>query len=103
LLPNIQDEFQLDKAMNTFLYITIGLFAAFALVDTVYRARAFPNMRYWRMIGILAMIAYFSVATYAPFLWDETLGAYRLFDLTNLPLWDDARCDADLAVSPDAP
>jgi len=43
--------------MNIYYYITIGLFAAFALADTIYRARKFPNIRYWRVIGIAATIA----------------------------------------------
>jgi sterol desaturase/sphingolipid hydroxylase (fatty acid hydroxylase superfamily) len=73
--------------MDIFYYIIAGLFAAFALADTVYRARRFPEMRFWRTIGIAAMIAYFTVATFAPFLWDEALGAHRLFDLTAWPLW----------------
>jgi sterol desaturase/sphingolipid hydroxylase (fatty acid hydroxylase superfamily) len=71
--------------MNIYHYIIIGLFVAFALVDLVHRARKFPEMRYWRLFGVLAMIAYFTMATYAPFLWDEALGAYRLFDLTTWP------------------
>lgn len=73
--------------MNAFYYIIIGMFAAFALADTVSRARAFPEIRYWRVIGVAMTVAYYAVATYAPFLWDETLGAYRVFDLTAWSLW----------------
>jgi sterol desaturase/sphingolipid hydroxylase (fatty acid hydroxylase superfamily) len=73
--------------MNIYYYITIGLFAALALADTIYRARKFPNIPYWRVIGIAATIAYFAIATYAPFLWDEALGAHRVLDLAAWPLW----------------
>jgi sterol desaturase/sphingolipid hydroxylase (fatty acid hydroxylase superfamily) len=73
--------------MNIYHYITFGLFAAFALIDFVHGARSFSEMRFWRIGGVLAFFAYLAVGTYAPFLWDEALGAHRLFDLTAWPQW----------------
>jgi sterol desaturase/sphingolipid hydroxylase (fatty acid hydroxylase superfamily) len=73
--------------MNMYHFFTIGMFAAFAITDICFRARAFPDMRYWRRLGLAATIAYFSIATFAPFLWDGMLGAHRLFDLTGLAFW----------------
>ena len=44
-------------------------------------------MRLWRVRAALSTIAYFAIATFAPLLWDGTLGAHRLFDATALPFW----------------
>ncbi len=52
--------------MYDFYYITLGLFVAFAVIDFIHRARKFSEMRFWRLGGVLAMVAYFAVATYAP-------------------------------------
>ena len=55
-------------------YIALGLFAAFAAVDLVARARAFPEVANWRLKGVAFMLLYFSAATFAPLLWDAWLG-----------------------------
>jgi sterol desaturase/sphingolipid hydroxylase (fatty acid hydroxylase superfamily) len=73
--------------MNVYHYIVFGMFTAFALADTAIRARDFPVVRHWRTIGIASMIVYLALTTYAPFLWDEVLGAHRIFDLTGLNFW----------------
>lgn len=67
--------------------IALGLFGAFAATELAVRGRAFPAMRLWRVRGIAFFILYFVIATYAPLLWDEWLGAHRLFDATGLPFW----------------
>lgn len=73
--------------MNLYHYVALGLFLAFAAADTIVRARAFPSVRLWRAMGVVSAILYFTIATLAPYLWDEWLGAHRLADLTALPLW----------------
>lgn len=73
--------------MNIYHYIFLGMFALFALADRLVRARPFAPVARWVPIGGIAMIAYLAVTTTAPFLWDEALGAHRLFDLTALGFW----------------
>jgi sterol desaturase/sphingolipid hydroxylase (fatty acid hydroxylase superfamily) len=73
--------------LGTYHYIALGLFAAFALADMSVSARGFPDMRLWRLRGVLFLLLYFAVATYSPLLWDAWLGEHRLFDATALPLW----------------
>ena len=68
------------------LYIALGLFAAFALLDLVAGARIFPKIHYWRLKGILFTALYFAISIQAPLLWDGLLGQYRLVDATVLPL-----------------
>lgn len=72
---------------GTYHLIALGLFAAFGAVDHAAAARAFPRIPRWRLQGAAATLLYFTVATFAPLLWDEALGAYRLVDATALPLW----------------
>lgn len=73
--------------MNVYHYSIIGLFTAFAIADSIANARAFPSIRFWRILGVASAILYFTIATYAPFLWDEWLGAHRLLDLTHWSFW----------------
>jgi sterol desaturase/sphingolipid hydroxylase (fatty acid hydroxylase superfamily) len=73
--------------MNIYHYIVIGLFLAFAVADTIGRRTAFPNVRYWRVMGVISFVLYFTIATYAPFLWDSWLGAHQLVDGSKLPFW----------------
>jgi len=68
-------------------YLALGLFAAFAAVDLVARARVFPDVAYWRLKGIAFTLFYFAAATFAPLLWDAWLGAHQLYDGSALPLW----------------
>jgi sterol desaturase/sphingolipid hydroxylase (fatty acid hydroxylase superfamily) len=68
-------------------YIALGLFAGFAAIDLVARARSFPEVTYWRLKGTAFMLLYFAVSTYAPLMWDGWLGAYRLLAADALPLW----------------
>src|SRR3546814_13763648 len=67
-------------AMNICHYIAIGLFAIFAIADYLFRARRFPSVRAWKMLGVASMLLYFAIATFSPFLWDGWLGNHQLFD-----------------------
>ena len=68
-------------------YIAFGLFAGFAAIDLVVRARRFPDVARWRLKGAGFMLLYFAAATYAPLLWDGWLGAHRLVPADTLPFW----------------
>ena len=68
-------------------YIALGLFAGFATLELASRARAFPTISNWRLKGAAFALLYFSIATYAPLLWDGWLGNHRLFAADTLPLW----------------
>ncbi len=70
--------------MNIYHYIVIGLFALFAVADHFGRRHAFPDVRYWRVMGLASFVLYYAIGTFAPFLWDEWLGAHQLFDLSGL-------------------
>ncbi|HWT11540.1 MAG TPA: sterol desaturase family protein [Allosphingosinicella sp.] len=73
--------------LGLYHYIALGLFALFAAVELVARARNFPEIRLWRLRGAAFLVLYFELATYAPLMWDGWLGEHRLFAADSLPLW----------------
>jgi sterol desaturase/sphingolipid hydroxylase (fatty acid hydroxylase superfamily) len=73
--------------MTVYHYIIVGVFVVFALVDHFGRRHEFPDVRYWRIMGVVSFVLYFAIATYAPFMWDERLGSYQLLDGSALPFW----------------
>lgn len=68
-------------------YIAFGLFAGFAVLELVSRARPFSTVANWRIKGAAFALLYLAVGTYAPLMWDGWLGQYRLFAADTLPLW----------------
>ena len=73
--------------MNEFHYVSLGLFAAFAILELVSKGRTFPAVRRWRIKGVAFAVLYFAIATSAPLIWDEALGAHQLVDASTLPVW----------------
>lgn len=71
--------------MNIYHYIVIAIFAAFVVADHLGKRTQFPDVRYWRVMGIVSFILYFTIATYAPFLWDSWFGTHQLLDGSALP------------------
>ncbi|MGB3807064.1 MAG: sterol desaturase family protein [Erythrobacter sp.] len=72
--------------MTAYHWISIGLFAAFALLEAIAAARPFPHVPRWRLKGLAFTLLYFAIATFAPLAWDSFLGRYQLLDATDLPL-----------------
>jgi sterol desaturase/sphingolipid hydroxylase (fatty acid hydroxylase superfamily) len=71
--------------MTVFHYIVIAFFLVFAAIEMIARRRAFPDVRFWRLMGVLSFILYFAIATFAPFLWDAWLGSHQLINASKLP------------------
>jgi sterol desaturase/sphingolipid hydroxylase (fatty acid hydroxylase superfamily) len=73
--------------MTVYHYIVIGLFLAFAAADWLGHRNRFPDIAFWRVMGVASTILYFTIATFAPFLWDSYLGSHQLIDGSALPFW----------------
>lgn len=73
--------------MTIYHYIVLGMFVTFAIADHIGRRTRFPEITFWRVMGVISFVLYFTIATFAPFLWDEWLGARQLIDGSVLPLW----------------
>jgi len=80
------------KSLTNYHFVVIGLFAAFALADWLGRRTEFPDVRYWRIMGVVSAVLYFTIATFAPFLWDDLFGANQLIDGSALPFWAQIVC-----------
>ena len=65
---------------GTYHIIALSMFAVFAAIDLLVRARSFPDVPFWKTKGIVFTILYFGVTTYSPLLWDATLGQYQVVD-----------------------
>jgi hypothetical protein len=61
--------------MTVYHYIALGFFIAFALADCVGSTRNFPDIRFWRAMGIVSTILYFAIALSALFLGRMAGGA----------------------------
>ncbi|WP_100259567.1 sterol desaturase family protein [Qipengyuania seohaensis] len=70
--------------MNEFHFISLGLFAAFAVLERASKGRTFPTVKRWRIKGAAFAVLYFAIATFAPLMWDEALGAHQLVDASTL-------------------
>ncbi|PLK26125.1 sterol desaturase family protein [Novosphingobium sp. TH158] len=73
--------------MNQYHYVVIVLFAIFVLLDHFGKGHRLDDVPYWRAMGVFSAILYFTILTYAPFLWDGLLGQYRLIPADKLPFW----------------
>lgn len=61
-------------------------YATLIALDFLKPARTFPRMRFWRLKGFAFFVANVALFTVLPFVWDEHLAKYRLFDATGLGL-----------------
>ncbi len=65
----------------------LGMFAALAIAEALYPARALPDISGWRVRGLLSFVAYFFLSSYLPLLWTGHLAQFQLFDLASLGTW----------------
>ncbi|MEM8695568.1 MAG: sterol desaturase family protein [Pseudomonadota bacterium] len=69
---------------NLINYIIAGGFLAFLAIEALAPARRFPNVRFWKIRGVISAVFYIAIASYAPFLWASWLTGPLLFDSTGL-------------------
>lgn len=64
--------------------IVLALYAGLMMWEGLAPGRTLPVIRYWRLKGLTAFVAFFYLSTYLPLLWDQHLARYQLLDLTAL-------------------
>ncbi|WP_304343298.1 sterol desaturase family protein [Chryseobacterium koreense] len=64
--------------------VVISIFLILMIAEEIVPGRKLPHVKFWRLKGIAAFVAYFFLSTYLPMIWGETLDKYRIFDLTLL-------------------
>jgi sterol desaturase/sphingolipid hydroxylase (fatty acid hydroxylase superfamily) len=64
--------------------IVLALYACVITWEWLAPARRLPEVKHWKLKGLLAFTTFFYLSSYLPLLWDEHLYQYQLFDLTHL-------------------
>lgn len=82
MLDNLPSPWQL--LADPVSIIVICIFFGLMILEELFPGRPLPQIRYWKIRGIIAFIIYFFLSSYLPFLWNEFLAKYQIFDLTKL-------------------
>ena len=64
--------------------IVISIFLVLMIAEELFPGRTLPNIRYWKIKGIVAFIIYFFLSSYLPMFWNDTLSKYQLFNMSFL-------------------
>ncbi len=64
--------------------IVFSIFFVLMIGEELFPGRPLPAIRFWRTKGIAAFIVYFFLSSYLPLLWNESLSAYQVIDMTPL-------------------
>ena len=64
--------------------IVICIFFGLMILEELFPGRPLPQIKYWKIRGIIAFIIYFFLSSYLPFIWNEFLAKYQVIDLTAL-------------------
>ncbi|MGB5820538.1 MAG: sterol desaturase family protein, partial [Saonia sp.] len=74
----------IELILDPISYIVFGIYGGLMLWEAVLPARALPRISYWKLKGILSFVLFFYLSSYLPMIWDGSLAAYQVFDLTSL-------------------
>ena len=64
--------------------IILGIYGSLMLLEGLVPGRKLPQIKNWKLIGILSFITYFYLASYLPLIWDEFFFSYQLFQYYKL-------------------
>jgi len=74
----------LEILLDPISLIVIALYAGLMVWEALFPARPLPEVKYWKVKGLLFFVIYFYLSSYLPMVWNEYLSAYQLLDLTSL-------------------
>ncbi|WP_276374843.1 sterol desaturase family protein [Chryseolinea sp. H1M3-3] len=78
----------LDILLDPISIIIISMYGILMLWEALFPGRQLPEIKYWKLKGLLAFAIFFYVSSYLPMFINPYLEPYRLFDLTGLgTLW----------------
>jgi sterol desaturase/sphingolipid hydroxylase (fatty acid hydroxylase superfamily) len=64
--------------------IVLVIYGGLMLWEAFFPGRKLPNMKYWKLRGLLAFGVYFYLSSYLPIFIDPFLEPYRFFNLSGL-------------------
>src|SRR3989337_539400 len=74
----------LDILLDPISLIILAIYGALMLWEAIFPGRKLPEVKYWKLKGLLAFVFFFYLSSYLPMFINPFLERYRLFDLTGL-------------------
>ena len=74
----------LDILLDPISLIILAIYGALMLWEAIFPGRKLPEVKYWKLKGLLAFVFFFYLSSYLPMFINPFLEKYRLFDLTGL-------------------
>lgn len=82
-MPNFSElPHPIDIVLDPVSLVAIGIYLILIAWEFAFPARSLPQVRAWQVKGLLGFGAYFFLSSYLPLLWDASMSAYQLFDLS---------------------
>ncbi len=74
----------LDILLDPISLIILAIYGALMLWEAIFPGRKLPEVKYWKLKGLVAFVLFFYLSSYLPLFINPFLEKYRLFDLTGL-------------------
>ncbi len=74
----------LEILLDPISLILLGVYAALIAWEALLPAKALAKVKFWPLLGLASFAVYFYLSSYLPLLWDGSLSAYQLLDLSAL-------------------
>lgn len=74
----------LEILLDPVSLIILGMFAGLMIWEAIAPAKKLPDIKGWKLRGLISFATYFFLSSYLPMLTDGYLIQYQLFDLTGL-------------------
>ena len=65
-------------------YIIFAMYGGLMLWEGLFPARKLPQVKFWKLRGMVAFVLFFFLSSYLPIFWDGYFAEYQIFDLTAL-------------------
>ena len=74
----------LELLIDPVSLVILAMYASLMIWEAITPGRQLPNIRYWKIRGLAVFTFYFYLASYLPFIWDQYLAPYQLFNLSTM-------------------
>jgi sterol desaturase/sphingolipid hydroxylase (fatty acid hydroxylase superfamily) len=74
----------LEILLDPISLIILAIYAFLMLWEAIFPGRKLPEIKFWKLKGLLAFVCFFYLSSYLPMFINPILEPYRLFDLTGL-------------------
>jgi sterol desaturase/sphingolipid hydroxylase (fatty acid hydroxylase superfamily) len=74
----------LDILLDPISLVILGIYGTLMLWEAAFPGRKLPQVKYWKLRGLLTFAFYFYLSSYLPLFINPYLQPYMLFDLTGL-------------------